>query len=120
MLIVQIGANDGIQNDPLRKHLLKPGNYTAVLIEPLPFFIESLQKLYNSRNDIKIIQAAAGEVNGYRILYYIPNNVAYMMNGDGPDDGAEKPVITTVWTTTTTTVKHAHHHHHHRHRHPNI
>jgi FkbM family methyltransferase len=84
LLIVQIGANDGIQNDPLRKHFLKPGNYTAVLIEPLPFFTESLKKLYNNRNDIKIIQAAAGEKNGNKLLYYIPNNVAYMMNGDGP------------------------------------
>jgi FkbM family methyltransferase len=86
LLIVQIGANDGIQNDPLRRHFLKPGNYTAILIEPLPFFVYSLKKLYNKRDDIKIIQAAAGQFNENRLLYYIPNHIAFMMNGDGPQN----------------------------------
>jgi FkbM family methyltransferase len=84
LLIVQIGANDGIQNDPIRKYLKSKGNYNAILVEPLPFFVDSLNQLYNDRNDIKVIQAAAGEKNDNQILYYIPNHIALNMNGNGP------------------------------------
>ena len=84
LLVIQIGANDGIQNDPLREYLKSPGKYKAILVEPLPFFIENLNTLYSNRNDIKIIQGAAGCEEDTKTLYYIPNEIAYNMNGDGP------------------------------------
>ena len=43
--VIQIGANDGIQNDPIRKFLKYPGNYKAVLIEPIPYYVKRLKKL---------------------------------------------------------------------------
>jgi FkbM family methyltransferase len=86
LLIVQIGANDGVQNDPLRKHLLQKGSYNAILIEPLPFFVDTLKNLYSNRTDIKIIQAAAGKTNEIKTLFYIPNDIALEMNGEGPQN----------------------------------
>ena len=83
-VIVQIGANDGKQNDPLRKYLKEPGNYRAILIEPLPYYVSCLNKLYYARTDIEIINAAAGANIETKTLYYIPPEVAEKMNGDGP------------------------------------
>ena len=82
--IIQIGSNDGVQNDPIRKFLKYPGNYKAVLIEPIPYYIKKLKKIYQQRKDIKIIKAAVGSENKTKKLYYISPKTADLMNGDGP------------------------------------
>lgn len=85
-IIVQIGANDGVQNDPLRKYLQTQGNYQAILVEPLNFYYEKLRALYGNREDIKVINAAAGATSFKKNLYYINPEVANSMNGDGPEN----------------------------------
>ena len=83
-VVVQIGANDGIQNDPLRKFLKTPGRYRSILVEPIPYYVDRLNQLYREREDIEIIQAAVGSSDDIGALYYIPSEVADKMNGDGP------------------------------------
>lgn len=83
-LIIQVGANDGIQNDPLRKYFIKPGNYAAILIEPIPFYVNKLCDLYKDRADIRIIHRACGNRDEPLTLYYMPPDVADKMNGNGP------------------------------------
>lgn len=83
-LVVQVGANDGVQSDPLRQFLLNPGNYAAILIEPIPFYVSKLKALYSNRPDVKIIEAACGEVSQTKSLYFIDPVIADEMNGDGP------------------------------------
>ena len=82
--VVQIGANDGIQNDPLRQYLVAPGNYHATLVEPIPFYIESLRNLYANRRDVRIVQAAVGSIESQKKLFFIPPGLAHEMNGEGP------------------------------------
>lgn len=83
--IVQIGANDGEMCDLLRPFFKKnSGSYKAILVEPMPFYANKLKSLYKDRPDIKIINAAMGEVERTETLYFIPPNVADLMNGDGP------------------------------------
>lgn len=82
--ILQIGANDGIQNDSLRKHLLIPGDYEATLLEPLPYYFKKLNDLYVGRKNIEIIQTACDCENSTRKIYFIDPEVADKMNGDGP------------------------------------
>jgi FkbM family methyltransferase len=84
--VVQIGANDGIQNDPIRNYLKKDSNFKATLVEPIPFYVEKLQHLYASSPNINIIHAAAGSSSGLSSLYFIPPELADEMNGDGPDN----------------------------------
>ena len=43
--IVQIGGNDGVQNDPLRKYFEKSGNYKAIIFEPINFYYQKLKIL---------------------------------------------------------------------------
>jgi FkbM family methyltransferase len=82
--VIQIGANDGVQNDPLREFLKRPGNYTAILVEPLPYYASRLRELYAGRPDITIVEAAIGAEAGTRRLYFIPPEIADQMDGDGP------------------------------------
>ncbi len=83
-LIIQVGANDGIQNDFLRKYLQYPGNYTAILFEPIPYYVDKLKDLYKYREDISIVNSAAGEMTGVKKLYFISPDTADEMNGTGP------------------------------------
>lgn len=83
-LVVQVGANDGEQSDPLRKFFSKPGRYSAILIEPIPFYVSKLKALYKDRVDIQIIEAACGGHSQTKSLYFINPAVADDMNGDGP------------------------------------
>lgn len=82
--IIQIGANDGVMSDPLREFLIFPGNYRAILIEPIPYYVEKLRSLYKNREDIQIVHAAIGEEAKTEKLFYIPPEIADLMNGDGP------------------------------------
>ena len=84
--VIQIGANDGIQNDPLRKYLLSTGAYEATLVEPIPFYVDKLKTLYADRADVKIVEAAAGSADELRDLFFIPPNLASEMNGEGPQN----------------------------------
>lgn len=84
--VVQIGANDGIQNDPLRKYLISSGSYQAILVEPIPFYVDKLKALYSMRDDIKILKAAAGAKEEELELFFIPPELATKMNGDGPQN----------------------------------
>ena len=74
----------GIQNDPIREFLKEKGNYKALLIEPIPFYISKLRELYIGRDDVEIIQAACGKMESTNYLFYINPKIAGEMNGDGP------------------------------------
>jgi FkbM family methyltransferase len=86
-VIVQVGANDGIICDPLRRFLKSPGNYRAVLIEPIPYYFKKLSQLYTNRADISVVNAAMGAEETQKRLYFIPPNVAENMNGNQLPDG---------------------------------
>jgi len=84
--VVQIGANDGIQSDPLRKFLEKPGDYSAKLVEPIPFYFNQLSKIYEHRPDIEIMNLASGSRSGSLELFHIDPRIASEMNGEGPQN----------------------------------
>lgn len=67
---IQVGANDGIFGDPLRKFILEYP-WRGVLIEPQPDIFANLHKNYESINDRLVfenlaIAAKIGEITMYR------------------------------------------------------
>lgn len=82
--VVQIGANDGVQNDPLRKYLEVPSTLKVQLVEPIPYYVEKLRQLYFGRSDIIVRDVAVGSTESIRELFFIDPEVADDMNGDGP------------------------------------
>jgi FkbM family methyltransferase len=82
--VIQIGANDGIQSDPLRRFIQTPGRFFARLIEPIPYYCQELRNLYNARPDVEIINCAAGSSNSTIDIFHIEPAKAIQMNGNGP------------------------------------
>lgn len=69
--IVQIGANDGMMDDPVRKSILSL-NLPALLVEPLPNLFEKLTSNYagqpNVRLDNVAVSNSPGEASIYRLM----------------------------------------------------
>ena len=84
LTVVQVGARDGAHNGFLKSYLAEPGNYTAVLAEPIPQYFIMLQELYSGRHDIELKNVACGAEQGAIDLFDIPDEVAVQMNGSGP------------------------------------
>jgi FkbM family methyltransferase len=82
--IVQVGANDGEMCDPLRPFLQIPGDYKAVLVEPLNFYASKLREMYRERLDVDVRQQACGSKADTLSLFSIAPSMADQMDGDGP------------------------------------
>jgi hypothetical protein len=66
--ILQIGACDGITNDPIY-HFVRRGRARAILVEPNPYAFARLQNAYAGLPNVTLIQAAVGEKDGEADLY---------------------------------------------------
>lgn len=84
--VIQVGANDGIMCDPLRRFFApsRSQDIQAVLIEPIPFYFDRLRNLYADYANISVLNAACGATTGCATLYFIDPDVADQMNGRGP------------------------------------
>lgn len=84
--LIQVGANDGIMCDPLRRFLAggSGGNLRSVLIEPIPYYYQRLAALYADDPDVTVLNVACGALAGSMSLFFIDPAIADQMNGEGP------------------------------------
>ena len=69
--VIQIGANDGITNDPIHK-FIKRDKWKGVLLEPQSYVYEHyLKRIYQRNKGIHTLCAAIGEKDGKMPLYKI-------------------------------------------------
>jgi len=69
--VVQIGANDGINNDPIHK-FIKRDHWQGVLLEPQKYVFEKyLEPLHRRTKGINVINAALDKRDGIRPIYKI-------------------------------------------------
>ena len=69
--VVQVGANDGINNDPIHK-FIKRDRWQGVLLEPQKFvFDKYLQPLYKKTKGIVTMNAALDIEDGFKPIYKI-------------------------------------------------
>jgi FkbM family methyltransferase len=67
--VVQIGANDGINNDPIHK-FIKRDNWQGVLLEPQKYVFEKyLKPLYKKTKGITVLNAALDFKDGFKPIY---------------------------------------------------
>jgi FkbM family methyltransferase len=68
---IQVGANDGLINDPLLR-LIALFQWQGILLEPQPLVFErELKPLYQNNQRIHLVNAAVDRVEGNRTLYTI-------------------------------------------------
>jgi FkbM family methyltransferase len=69
--VVQIGANDGINNDPIHK-FIKRDHWHGVLLEPQRFVFEKyLKPLYRKTEGITVLNAALDIKDGQKPIYKV-------------------------------------------------
>lgn len=68
---IQIGANDGVKNDPIH-HYIVSNKWEGILLEPQPHIFEKLKKNYQAyTNRLNFENAALGKTSGQVKLYYV-------------------------------------------------
>ncbi|MDJ0448891.1 FkbM family methyltransferase [Methylocystis sp. JR02] len=82
---VQIGANDGIRDDPLRRFVLKH-HWRGLLVEPQRRVFESLKQNYACEPQLSFENAAISDVDG----------VAKLHVADSPDGSANLTVFASL------------------------
>jgi len=70
IFFVNIGANDGLTNDPLREFVVTK-KWRGLLVEPIPYIFERLKKAYKNKKGILLENAAISNMNGERDFWYI-------------------------------------------------
>jgi FkbM family methyltransferase len=69
--VVQVGANDGINNDPIHK-FIKRDHWHGVLLEPQKYVFEKyLKPLYRKTKGITVMNAALDSEDGFKPIYKI-------------------------------------------------
>ncbi len=72
---VQIGANDGISNDPLYQYVLDY-SLSGLLVEPLPGVFKELVRNYRGYNQLRFENCAISDKDGETIVYRPKGQVA--------------------------------------------
>ena len=70
---VQVGAFDGVSNDPLAP-LLQAFHWSAVLIEPQPCPFAALRHHYADNQAVQVFNVAIGERDSKRMLYMLKSS----------------------------------------------
>lgn len=70
---VQVGAHDGHEQDPLRRHI-KSRNWSGVMIEPVPYVFRRLESAYANEPKIQLVNAAIAPTAGTATLYHLPES----------------------------------------------
>lgn len=60
---VQIGANDGVTGDPIRRHVQQSG-WSGLLVEPVPHVFAQLRKNYAGQPGLKFANVAVAQTDG--------------------------------------------------------
>ncbi len=69
MFFLQIGANDGVRRDPIRKYILEL-HWRGVLVEPIPGVFASLVSNYSGVAGLQFENAAVCNTNG-KVKFFI-------------------------------------------------
>ena len=70
LTFIQVGAFDGLMQDPLRRYLVSRG-WCGVMVEPQPASARKLRDLYKDDRRITVLQAALDRRPGVRSLFAI-------------------------------------------------
>jgi len=78
---IQIGANDGVKGDPLRKHIIRY-NWSGILVEPIKYYFEKLVKNYTGQKGLFFENVAISNTTGTSDIYYLKEEI--LKNGKNP------------------------------------
>ncbi len=68
---VEIGANDGIKNDPVFA-FIKKYNWAGILVEPLPDLFQNLKNAYVGTKNLIFENVGISDQGGDMVFYFLP------------------------------------------------
>nr|MBV6630671.1 FkbM family methyltransferase [Oceanococcus sp. HetDA_MAG_MS8] len=68
---IQIGSNDGLQQDPLHDAIQKSA-WSGVMVEPVPYVFERLFNRYNTCERLALENVAISQEEGVMPFYHLP------------------------------------------------
>jgi FkbM family methyltransferase len=71
VVFVQVGAHDGVTNDPIASMLARNGNWSGLSIEPVPAVFESLKANRGNASRFKYANVAIGSSSGVTEFYAV-------------------------------------------------
>jgi FkbM family methyltransferase len=69
-VFVQVGANDGLTNDPLHQEILER-RWTGVMVEPVPYLFERLRQNFGHLQRVRLENAAIADHDGTQPLHFV-------------------------------------------------
>ena len=97
---IEVGANDGIDHDPIHEHVIRHG-WSGVCVEPLPEPYAKLQQTYAGVPGVRCLQAAISDVVGEATMHVGDNTKLASLV---PDRNAlTRQSATSTFTVPTTT-----------------
>ncbi|MGL5796475.1 MAG: FkbM family methyltransferase [Waterburya sp.] len=99
--IVQIGANDGKTDDPVYS-LIAGGNWSGVLVEPIPKLYKELTETYQDVSKLKLENCALAKEDGKVTMYQVipddslPEYVKVLSSFDRDIILKQKPLIPNI------------------------
>lgn len=72
---LQIGANDGIHDDPIRKYVTTY-HWSGLLVEPQPLVFKQLVAAYSAEGQLQFANVAIGQCDGAAKLYTVAQNAS--------------------------------------------
>lgn len=70
---IQIGANDGDQNDPLR-HFIKKYRWSGILVEPVPEYFATLRINYQGLTGVYFENVAISDSESSQVFWYLEDS----------------------------------------------
>ncbi len=72
--VVQVGANDGLRDDPIHRYIVNYG-WGGLLVEPVPRYSLALQRTYANQRGLHFAQVAVSEYDGVATMFAVnPDN----------------------------------------------
>lgn len=81
---IQVGSNDGISNDPLRKYIVQ-NDWDAILIEAVPNIFERLNNLYQDNDKVITLNLAISPSASSIKFYAVSPNAKDELGGRCPE-----------------------------------
>jgi len=71
LFVLQIGSNDGMNDDPIFTALKRQRSWEALLVEPVPYLFERLKQNYNGNSRVQFANVAIAEEATTSSFYYL-------------------------------------------------
>jgi len=91
VFFINIGANDGLTNDPLREFVIIK-KWKGLMVEPIPYVFERLKKVYKNKKGIFLENAAISNINGKNDFWYI-EKTKELKSGEDQIGSFDKKVV---------------------------